>query len=71
MTTKLTKLLIEHGFTEVSSSCEFEYSILEFPRKKVWYYDPIGNYCYVNTPKGRMNLSDEQLALIINRLINY
>lgn len=71
MITKLKKLLIEHGFTEVSSLWEFEDSIKEFPRKKVWFHDPIGNYCYVNTPKGMINLPDERLALIIKGLINH
>lgn len=71
MITNLKNLLIEHGFTEVSSLVEFDAIIKVFPRKKVWYHDQICNYCYVNTPKGSMNLPDESLALIINGLINY
>lgn len=66
MTTKLKKLLIERGFTEVSSLVEYEATIKEFPRKKVWYHDPIGKYCCFNTDNGKMILSDERLSLIIN-----
>lgn len=46
------KLLKEQGFTEVSSLEEYEISQKEFPKKKIWFYDPIGKYWCVNTSNG-------------------
>lgn len=48
----LKKLLKEQGFTEVSSLEEYEKSQKEFPKRKVWFYDPIGKYWCVNTANG-------------------
>lgn len=65
MITKLKRLLIEQGFTQVSSLVEFEATIKEFPRKKVWYHDPIYKYCCVNGAYGMMNLSDDRLLSLL------
>lgn len=53
-TRPLKKLLKEQGFTEVSSLEEYEKSQKEFPKKKVWYRDPICKYWCVNTANGNV-----------------
>ena len=68
MITKLKRLLNEQGFTQLSSLVEFQATIKEFPRKKVWYHDPICKYCCLNSANGIFNLSDERLLLIIDLL---
>jgi hypothetical protein len=51
-TRPLKKLLKEQGFVQVPSLEEYEKTTKEFPKKKVWFHDPLCKYWCVNTANG-------------------